>query len=98
MDGSPWIDFLAVEPATRSSTSICFRIVADWYTALAETDQAAKAKQLVRLMEEEQVAYDIGAYRDAPPGLRIWGGSTIEASDVELLIPWLDWGFEQIRS
>ncbi|MBT5055815.1 MAG: phosphoserine transaminase [Gemmatimonadetes bacterium] len=98
VDSSPWIDFLAVEPATRSSTSICFRIVADWYTALAETDQAAKAKQLVRLMEEEQVAYDIGAYRDAPPGLRIWGGSTIEASDVELLIPWLDWGFEQIRS
>jgi len=98
VDGSPWIDFLAVEPATRSSTSICFRVVDDWYTALAKTDQVAKAKQLVQLMEQEQVAYDIGAYRDAPPGLRIWGGSTIEASDVETLIPWLDWGFEQIRS
>ena len=98
VDDSPWIDFLAVDPATRSSTSICFRVVDDWYTALAKTDQVAKAKQLVQLMEQAQVAYDIGAYRDAPPGLRIWGGSTIEASDVETLIPWLDWGFEQIRS
>ncbi len=94
---SSWIDFLAVDASTRSNTSICFRIVDEWYQALPDAEKSAKAKQLVQRMEQEQVAYDIGAYRDAPAGLRIWGGSTIEASDVEALIPWLDWGFEQIR-
>lgn len=94
---SSWIGFLAQETAARSSTSICFRIVDEWYEALSADEQSAKAKQLVKLMEQEKVAYDIGSYRDAPPGLRIWGGSTIERTDTEALIPWLDWGFEQIR-
>ena len=93
-----WIDFLALQQATRSSTSICFRIVDEWYESLSDAGQANKAKDLVKLMEAEQVAYDIGAYRDAPPGLRIWGGSTIETADVAALTSWLDWGFEQIRS
>ena len=93
-----WIDFLALQQATRSSTSICFRIVDEWYESLSDAGQASKAKDLVKLMEAEQVAYDIGAYRDAPPGLRIWGGSTIETADVAALTSWLDWGFEQIRS
>ena len=93
-----WIDFLALQQATRSSTSICFRIVDEWYESLSDAGQASKAKDLVKLMEAEQVAYDIGAYRDAPPGLRIWGGSTIETVDVAALTSWLDWGFEQIRS
>ena len=93
-----WIDFLALQQATRSSTSICFRIVDEWYESLSDAGQASKAKDLVKLMEAEQVAYDIGAYRDAPPGLRIWGGSTIETADVAALTGWLDWGFEQIRS
>ncbi|HJN27811.1 MAG TPA: phosphoserine transaminase [Candidatus Latescibacteria bacterium] len=93
-----WIDFLALQQATRSSTSICFRIVDEWYESLSDAGQASKVKDLVKLMEAEQVAYDIGAYRDAPPGLRIWGGSTIETADVAALTGWLDWGFEQIRS
>lgn len=93
-----WIDFLALQQATRSSTSICFRIVDEWYESLSDAGQASKAKDLAKLMEAEQVAYDIGAYRDAPPGLRIWGGSTIETADVAALTSWLDWGFEQIRS
>ncbi len=93
-----WIDFLALQQATRSSTSICFRIVDEWYESLSDAGQASKANDLVKLMEAEQVAYDIGAYRDAPPGLRIWGGSTIETADVAALTSWLDWGFEQIRS
>ncbi|MBT3345063.1 MAG: phosphoserine transaminase [Gemmatimonadetes bacterium] len=93
-----WIGFLAEEEAIRSSTSICFRIVDDWYSGLSLDEQGAKAKQLVKLMEQEGAAYDIGAYRDAPPGMRIWGGSTIERADIEALIPWLDWGFEQIRN
>ena len=93
-----WIDFLALQQATRSSTSICFRIVDEWYESLSDAGQASKVKDLVKLMEAEQVAYDIGAYRDAPPGLRIWGGSTIETADVAALTGWLDWGFEQIHS
>jgi phosphoserine aminotransferase len=94
---TPWIDFLAACPNSRSSTSICFKIIDPWYASLTADQQAAKAKQWVALLEAEEVAYDIGAYRDAPPGLRIWGGSTVEQSDIEALIPWLDWGFAQIK-
>jgi len=86
-----WVDFLAVDPATRSCTSICLTIVAPWFAALAPEAQAAAAKRLVTLLEKEGVALDIGAYRDAPPGLRIWGGATVETSDIEALLPWLDW-------
>ncbi len=92
-----WIDFLAEDPATRSNTSICLKITADWYQALPEEEQAAKAKQLVSLLEKEEVGYDFGSYRDAPAGIRIWGGATVEASDIEALLPWLDWAFEQIK-
>ena len=92
-----WVDFLAADGAIRSSTSICFRIVDGWYAMLAEGEQVARQKELVGRLEKEGVAYDIGAYRDAPPGLRIWGGSTVETSDIEALIPWLDWAFQQVK-
>ncbi|MEO0413375.1 MAG: phosphoserine transaminase, partial [Verrucomicrobiota bacterium] len=92
-----WIDFLAEDPATRSNTSICLKIVDPWYQGLSAEDQAAKAKELAALLDKEGVAYDIGAYRDAPPGLRIWGGATVEPSDTAALLPWLDWAFEQIK-
>ncbi|MCY3739257.1 MAG: phosphoserine transaminase [Gemmatimonadaceae bacterium] len=82
-----WIDFLASRPRTRSSTSICLRVV----------DGACRARDLVRMLEREGAAYDIGSYRAAPPGLRIWGGSTVETSDMEALTPWLDWAFEEVR-
>jgi phosphoserine aminotransferase len=88
---SDWADFLAEEPATRSCTSICLKIVAPWFTALPAEGQAKAAKQLASLLEKQGVAYDIGAYRDAPPGLRIWAGATVETSDVVALLPWLDW-------
>ncbi|MFU8849160.1 MAG: phosphoserine transaminase [Opitutales bacterium] len=92
-----WIDFLAEDPATRSNTSICLKITADWYQALPEGEQAAKAKQLVSLLEKEAVGYDFGSYRDAPAGIRIWGGATVDTADIEALLPWIDWAFETIQ-
>ncbi|PCH98617.1 MAG: phosphoserine transaminase [Rhodobacteraceae bacterium] len=89
-----WIDFLAQEPATRSNTSVCFKISDPRVTALDADGQAAFAKGLAKLLESEGVAYDIGAYRDAPAGLRIWTGGTVEQADVEALCPWLNWAFE----
>ncbi len=93
-----WVDFLTDDAATRSCTSICLTIVAPWFTALPADGQAKAAKQLVALLEKLGVAYDIGAYRDAPPGLRIWGGATIETSDVNALLPWLDWAAAQVAA
>ncbi len=90
---TPWVDFLAHDPATRSPTSICLKIAAPWFTALNADGQAKAAKQLAASLEKEGVAFDIGAYRDAPPGLRIWGGATVETRDVAALLPWLDWAF-----
>ncbi len=83
-----WIDFLAEDPATRSTTSVCLK-----FTDPRITDGAAFAKAVAKRLEAEGVAFDIGAYRDAPPGLRIWCGGTVEASDLDALMPWLDWAF-----
>jgi len=91
-----WVDFLPERADTRSCTSICLKIVAPWFTALPEDVRAKTAKQLVGLLEKEGVAFDIGSYRDAPPGIRIWTGATIETSDVEKLLPWLDWAYQQV--
>jgi len=91
-----WIDFLAVDIATRSNTSVCLKISADWFSALDAADQAATAKKMVKLLGDEGVALDIGAYRDAPPGLRIWCGATVDPEDIAALLPWLDWAYAQI--
>jgi phosphoserine aminotransferase len=88
-----WVDFLAAREEIRSCTSICLQIVDPWFRALSEEDRAATAKGVVARLDEEGVAYDIGAYRDAPPGLRIWGGATVANEDVEALLPWLDWAY-----
>lgn len=98
VDQSDWIDFLAEDTETRSNTSICLKIIAPWYTALPSDQQAKLAKKLVSLLEAEGVALDFGSYRDAPAGLRIWGGATVETSDIEALLPWLDWAFNQIQA
>ncbi len=90
---TPWVDFLAADPAIRSNTSVCLKIVDPAVLALTATDQAGFAKAMAAALEEEAVAFDIGAYRDAPPGLRIWCGGTVEAADLEALTPWLDWAF-----
>jgi phosphoserine aminotransferase len=95
---TPWVDFLAADPALRSNTSVCLKVVDPAITGLAADAQAAFAKTLAAVVEKEGVAYDIAAYRDAPPGLRIWCGSTVEASDVEALMPWLDWAFAEAKA
>ena len=94
---SDWAAFLAAAPETRSPTSICLKIVAPWFAALAPADQADAAGHIAALLDEEGVAHDIGAYREAPPGLRIWGGATVETADVEALLPWLDWAHAEVK-
>ena len=91
---TPWIEFLAKEPATRSNTSVCFKIVDPAVVNLDADKQAAFAKAIVNRLEKAGVAHDIGAYRDAPSGLRIWAGATIEAHDLQALTEWLDWAFK----
>lgn len=93
VERTEWIDFLAEDPATRSNTSVCLKIVDRHIAALSDEKQAAFSKRIASLLDKEGVAYDIGAYRDAPPGLRIWTGATIDRSDLEALVPWLDWAF-----
>ena len=83
-----WINFLAKDPATRSSTSVCLTLDLD----------ADQIKEFVALLESENVALDIGGYRDAPPSIRIWCGSTVEKADLEALCPWLTWAYEQIKN
>lgn len=95
---SPWLGHLAIDPATRSNTSVCLSIVDPAVAALDADGQAAFAKGLVSLLDKEGVAYDIGHYRDAPAGLRIWCGATVETADVEALMPWLDWAFAQQKA
>jgi phosphoserine aminotransferase len=95
---TPWVDFLAKVPATRSNTSVCLKVVDPEVTSLPAEAQATFAKGLAGLLEKEKVALDIGAYRDAPPGLRIWCGATVEASDVEALTHWLDFAFAQEKA
>jgi phosphoserine aminotransferase len=98
VDQTPWVDFLAKRQAIRSCTSICLQIVDPWFQSLDAAEQAAAAKRVAARLEEEGVAFDVGAYRDAPPGLRIWGGATVEQDDLEALFPWLDWAYAQVRA
>jgi phosphoserine aminotransferase len=93
VERTPWIDFLARDPALRSNTSVCLKVVDPAVTRLAADAQAAFVKGIAAALDKEGVAYDIDAYRDAPPGLRIWCGSTVERADVEALTPWLDWAY-----
>ena len=93
VDKTPWVAFLAADPANRSNTSVCLSVVDPRVTAFSDDAQADFAKKLAASLEKEGVALDIGGYRDAPPGLRIWCGATVETSDVEALTPWLDWAF-----
>ena len=93
-----WVDFLANIPETRSCTSICLKITADWFTSLPADKQAKAAKKMVTLLDAEGVALDIGAYRDAPPGLRIWGGATVDTDDIQKLLPWLEWAHGEVQT
>ena len=95
---TPWVDFLAEDAATRSPTSVCLKIVDPWFAGLDADAQAAAAKKIGAALEAEGVGLDVDAYRDAPPGLRIWCGGTVEHTDLESLTPWLDWAFETVKT
>jgi phosphoserine aminotransferase len=93
---NPRIEFLAKDPATRSCTSICLSITADWFAALDAERQQKAAKSIASLLEKSGAALDAASYRDAPPGLRIWGGATVETSDIEALLPWIDYAIDSV--
>jgi len=97
MAKSKWIAFLVDDPKIRSCTSVCLKVVDDWFVRLAPDAQRAQVKRIEALLDTEGVAFDIAGHRDAPPGLRIWCGATVETRDVEALLPWLDWAFAEVR-
>ena len=97
VEESKWIDWLARDPATRSPTSMCLRVVDPGFTRLSAEDQQQAINSMLARLEQENVALDIGNYRSAPPGFRIWGGATVETSDLEALVPWLDWAFADFK-
>ena len=92
---NPNFDFLARDPETRSNTSICLKIVSPWFLSLDDAGRAKAAKKIASLLDGEKIAHDIGSYRDAPPGLRIWGGATVETRDIQALMPWCQWALDQ---
>jgi len=95
---TPWVDFLAADAAIRSNTSVCLKVVDPAVTALPADGQVAFAKALVAAVEKEGAGFDFGHYRDAPPGLRIWCGATVEAADVAVLTQWIDWAFSEAKA
>ena len=97
-DRASWAEFLATDPKTRSNTSVCLKIVDPWFASLSKEAQSAAASKIASLLEKEGVAFDIGGYRAAPPGLRIWCGATVETSEIQALAPWLDWAFAQVKN
>ncbi len=97
VEKTDWVDFLASDAASRSNTSVCLKITADWFTRLDESQQQKYMKTLTGLLEDEGVAFDINAYRSAPPGLRIWAGATVETADLAALLPWIEWACGQVR-
>lgn len=98
VEKSDWAAFLAEDKAIRSNTSVCLKVKDAAFTALDGDVQTAELKKLGKMLDEAGVAYDIGGYRDAPAGLRIWAGATVETSDMEALLPWLDWAFAEIKA
>ena len=95
---SEWAAFLAKDEAIRSNTSVCLKVVDPWFEALAPEAKADAAKKIASTLDKEGVAFDLGAYRDAPPGLRIWCGATVETADIKALLPWLDWAWAKVKA
>ncbi len=93
-----WVEFLAEDEASRSRTSVCLKITDEWFEGLDEAEKTPFIKAMCKILDSEQVAYDIAGYRDAPPGLRIWCGATVSGDDVEALMPWLAWAYEAQKS
>lgn len=98
VQSADWIDYICADPKARSTTSVVFVVTADWFQAMDEVAQRAAIKRFTGILEEQGVGYDIGSHKDAPPGLRIWCGATVEASDLAALGPWMDWAFAELKS
>ena len=98
VEKTPWVEFLPSRKEIRSNTSVCLKVVDPRVTGLSDDAQADFAKKLAGVLEKEGAALDVGGYRDAPPGLRVWCGATVDASDLDALTPWLDWAFETVVS
>lgn len=98
IEKTPFVDFLAVDPKTRSRTSVCMKFVEPWFTALDDEAQQNFVKAIVKSLESEGAAFDAGSYRDAPAGLRLWCGSTVEAEDVKAAPPWIEWAYEGAKA
>jgi len=94
---TPWIEFLAEDPATISCTSPQLKIVEQWFTTLSPDERFQTVRTMTGRLEKEHAAYDVASHRASPPGLRIWTGATVETEDVELLTPWLDWAWDEQR-
>jgi phosphoserine aminotransferase len=97
VEQSSWAGFLASRPENRSCTSVCLQIGDTWFRALEPDERIAAAKRIAQKLDEEGIAFDVGSYRDAPPGLRVWAGATVERSDLEALLPWFDWAYTEIK-
>ena len=95
---SDWAGFLAENDAERSSTSVCLKISDPWFASLDSASQSSVPKKIDALLEAENASFDINGYRDAPPGLRIWAGATVETADLEALLPWLDWAYATVKA
>ena len=98
LGGCSWASFLVEDPVIRSSTSVCLKIVDPWFVTLIPEEKRSAVKSMCRLLEIEGAAYDINGHRDAPPGLRLWAGATVESSDLKALFPWLDWAFDDTKA
>ncbi|HEC14571.1 MAG TPA: phosphoserine transaminase [Rhodospirillales bacterium] len=98
VEKSDWADFLAADPATRSTTSVCLAVTDPWFAELDGDSKTKAAKRLAAILDDEGAAFDIGSYRDAPPGLRIWAGATVETQNLEALFPWLDWAYGRVKA
>ena len=96
VDGSDWAAFLAEDESARSTTSVCLKITDTWFNGLPAEEQMPFVKSMIKPLDTDGIAYDIASYRDAPAGLRIWCGATVETADVEALMPWMSWAYEQV--
>jgi phosphoserine aminotransferase len=98
IEATPWLRNMASNPAQQTNTGVCMMFQGDWYDSLSADDQAAVPKKIVKLLEERNVGFDFNGYRDAPPSLRIWCGSTVEQEDIKRLLPWIEWAYEKVKN
>lgn len=98
IEATPWVRNMVADPAKRTNTGVCMVFQGDWYESLSADDQAAVPKQIVAMLEERDIGYDFNGYRDAPPSLRIWCGSTVETDDVAALLPWIEWAYAEVQA